>query len=81
MMIYGYCGKKVNSYGLFEMKEVTFSMSSEALRNISVFLKDMADMIDNDEFKDGLHHHIGCTISDWNDLYSETDVVVIKQKV
>ena len=39
-MIYGYCGKKVNEYGLFEMKELTFSMSSECFESCFSFIED-----------------------------------------
>jgi len=80
MKIYGYCGKKVNSFNLYEMKEVTFSASPDSLRRVSVFLSEMADKMDNGEFESCSHRHIENTILNWNELCPDSDIVVLEAK-
>ena len=77
-MIYGYCGDKISSEGLFVMKEITFSLSPEGLRAISTFLNTMADKIENGQFSDSAHQHIENTVFNWNELCPDQDIIVMK---
>ena len=76
-MIYGYCGKKINHYGLFEMQEVTFSMSSQALRALSQFLNDMADRIDEKKTDNSSHYHIESVVPNWREICPSQDIIVM----
>ena len=77
-MIYGYYGKKVNVSNLLEMKEITFSMSPEMLRVASMFLKNMADMMDNGGFENCSHRHITSEMDDWS---ATCDIIVTRAEV
>jgi len=79
-MIYGYCGNEVGGNGLFEMKEITFSMSSEGLRAISTFLNSMANEIDKGQLSDSSHQHIEQVISNWNELCPDHDIIVMSKR-
>jgi len=63
-LIYGYPkGEPLNEYGLVEMKEVTFVLSPDSLRQVASFLNEMAAKI---ETKTNLwHEHISSQIDDW----------------
>ncbi len=75
-MIYGYATKKVNEYGLLDLREVTFVATPEVLRQISFFLSGMADLLEAGEFKI-THRHIGGSISDWDARFPDKDVIVM----
>lgn len=75
-MIFGYSEKQLNEYGLLEMKEVTFSTSSETLRKISYFLNEAATLIDNGSFDKNSHIHIQNIIPDWDDCYPNRNIIV-----
>lgn len=79
-MLYGYSRKGINDNDFFELQEVTFSMSPEVLRAVSLFLKDMADMMDNGGFEDCSHRHVESSIPNWNDLCPGTEIIVLKPK-
>lgn len=77
-MIYGYSNKKVNEYGLLEMKEITFSVSPEVLRKIGFFLNEVADSMESDLFQKSSHSHICNMIPNWNELCPDKDIIVIR---
>ena len=79
-MIYGYCGDKVNEHGLFEMKEISFSMSTEGLRAVSNFLNSVADEIDSGQFSDTSHQHIANVLPDWKEICPNHDIIVLKRE-
>ena len=76
-MIYGYAIKKVNEYGLCEMKEITFSAPPATLREIALFLNKMASLMESGDFNEGSPEHIQDIISDWDQRFPDKDIIVI----
>ena len=75
-MIYGYSEKVADDeYGLLQMREISFSMTSAQLRIVGQFLAHMAD--DIDAGKAFLHRHIAETSPDWKASGAEVDIVVL----
>ena len=76
-MIYGYAAKKVDEYGLLEMKEVTIEASAQVLREMAQFLAEMADLMDAGGFSRCSHRHIGSVIKDWDKRFPGKDLIVM----
>lgn len=76
-MIYGYGSKKINEYGLLEMKEITFSAPSNVLRQIAQFLEDMARQMEEGAFAKTSHMHIGSVIAGWDKRFPDKDIIVM----
>ncbi len=74
-MIYGYANKKVDQYGLLELKEVTFAVEPGALRKIAGFLTSMADAMDAGQFRTD-HRHIGEVDRSWSSKRMSCDIIV-----
>ncbi len=76
-MIYGYAMKKLGEDGLLEMKEITFEASADTLREIALFLTEMARFMERGGFVNCSHRHIGNTIANWDKRFPHKDIVVI----
>jgi len=73
-MIYGYKLKKINKFGLLEMKEITFAAPPNVLREIAHFLESMADQMEKEHFRT-THRHIGQFFLDWDTRFPNKDVI------
>ena len=73
-MIYGYASNQLNEDGLLELKEVTFVVTPESLKEIASFFIAMANRIENEvNFS---HHHIDEYITDWGSRFPNNDIIV-----
>jgi hypothetical protein len=76
-MIYGYAMKELGEDGLLEMKEITFEASAYTLREIALFLTQMAEFMERGGFVNCSHRHIGNTIANWDKRFPHKDIIVI----
>jgi hypothetical protein len=75
-MIYGYSARVVDDEAdLLELREVTFCMTPENLRNVARFLAAAADAMDAGTFLSS-HRHASFEVRDWDRLHPECDVIV-----
>jgi hypothetical protein len=76
-MIFGYSRRKVNNYGLHELKEVTLAMGPAELRLLGRFLLDMADQMEAGAFDACSHRHLTSAHPAWSELHPSADVIVM----
>jgi hypothetical protein len=75
-MINGYAERTVDKQTrLLELREVTFSLNPEALREIAGFLVAMADQIEAGRFSTD-HRHIGEVVRGWDKRHPKHDIIV-----
>lgn len=79
-MIYGYACKKVNEYGLLEMREITIAASADVLREMAHFLGEMAEIMEAGGFSRCSHRHIGSVIKDWDERFPGKDFIVMSHE-
>lgn len=75
-MIFGYAAKKVNAYGLLELREVTFHGTPADLREIASFLVDAANEMELDEHPIS-HRHLSIECPAWKSRHPQHDVIAI----
>ena len=75
-MICGYAERTLDKqYGLLELREVTFSVGPDALREIAGFLSTMAEQIEAGQFSTD-HRHIGEVVRGWDKRNPKHDIIV-----
>jgi hypothetical protein len=77
-MVSGYSRAQLNEYGLLELREVSFGLSSERLRDIARFLLEMADEIDGSKPSSSWHRHLSGWSKNWSQFGACADIVVTK---
>ena len=76
MTSFSYSKGIVNKYGLHELSEVTFALSSHVLRRIAAFLNSCADDIKAGVWRTDHRHLIDCD-PQWDKDHPRSDVIVI----
>jgi hypothetical protein len=68
-MIYGYDSRTINEYGLKQLREVSFAMSPDDLRELADFLRETAEELEgvsSDHWHrhapDALQRKVGCDV-------------------
>jgi len=77
-MLYGYASRKVNEYGLLELREVTFAAPPEVLREIAAFLEHAATRLEAEKHSPMFHVHIGSVVPGWTARFQGKDVIVMR---
>lgn len=76
MKVFGHALRTCNAAGLVELSEVTFQASPNVLREVSVFLSQMADEMERSPEAFG-HRHMQDEVRGWSDSVPErADVIV-----
>ena len=76
MPVYGY--KKGSDSDLLELREVSFELGADALRQIARFLQLYADQLDSGTWRSG-HVHMDMFDPNWPAQHPEIDIIICNQ--
>lgn len=77
MGVCGYPRRPIGNSGEYEMKEISFGLPPDALRDVAGFLQAAADEMERGTEGMYWHRHIERYVEDWPKRFPDIDIVVV----